>query len=160
MDITHQAQVFFITLVTGVLLSILFDFYRVLRGIYHLQWAATSVADIVYWLIATSVVFGALLAGNWGELRLYVFIGLALGGVLYYRLFSRHTVHILIRAIRMVNAIIRWFKLFIVYTFLRPLLVCFGVMLYPLIYAKRQAVKLIPKWPTPKPPGGGDPPAP
>lgn len=92
MDLAGQAATFILTIITGGLLGLLFDSYRILRQVLRLHWAIGALADVGYWLVATAVVFGALLISNWGELRLYVFIGLGLGALLYYRLFSCHAI--------------------------------------------------------------------
>jgi spore cortex biosynthesis protein YabQ len=102
MNADGQIDTFLITVATGVFLGLLFDFYRVLRALYRPRWLLTSLADLLYWLAATGVVFLALLFGNWGELRLYVFIGLALGALGYYRLLSRQAVRLMIGALRAV----------------------------------------------------------
>lgn len=47
-----------------------------------------SLWDLVIWLVATPLVFAAALVSNRGELRVFVFVGLA-GGILAYVVFGR-----------------------------------------------------------------------
>lgn len=100
MNADGQIDTFVIAVATGAFLGLLFDFYRVLRALYRPRRLLTALADLLYWLGATGLVFVALLFGNWGELRLYVFIGLALGALGYYRLLSRQAVRLMIGLLR------------------------------------------------------------
>ena len=65
--------------------------------------------DVIYWMAAALVVFRVLYASNNGEVRAYVFIGLAIGIVIYYLLLSRIVIVIvkwLIRAVRKLIAFV------------------------------------------------------
>ena len=84
-----QLGSFLITVFAGMLLGVIFDFFRILSGRLSFRGCFTTFADLLFWLLATVVVFAAFVFGNWGEVRLYMFIGLLSGGLLYYRLFSR-----------------------------------------------------------------------
>lgn len=107
MEATGQVQLFIIIMLTGVGMAAGFDFYRVIRNILRFKLIITSVLDFVYWLMATFVVFAVLLAGNWGEVRFYVFIALLTGAGLYYRFFSRFVMICMVRIIRtFVNVLI------------------------------------------------------
>ncbi len=101
----YQARAFLITIGIGAAVGFCFDYYRVIRRAYRLKKLGTYVGDAVFWLAATVIVFISLLWGNWGEMRLYVLIGLGLGALLYFNLFSRPA-----------SRVIR-FKFFILYKF-------------------------------------------
>jgi spore cortex biosynthesis protein YabQ len=120
MNVNGQIDTFVITVATGAFLGLLFDFYRVLRALYRPRWLLTSLADLLYWLAATGLVFVALLFGNWGELRLYVFIGLALGAFGYYRLLSRQAVRLMIGLLRALAWTARTAGRIISFLFVRP----------------------------------------
>lgn len=100
MEASGQVQLFILIMVTGMGMAAGFDFYRVVRNILRLKLILTSVLDLVYWLVATFVVFAVLLAGNWGEVRFYVFIALLTGAGLYYRFFSRFVMTCMVGIIR------------------------------------------------------------
>lgn len=99
----YQARAFLITIGIGAAAGFCFDYYRVIRRACRLKKLGTYVGDAVFWLFTTVIVFISLLWGNWGEMRLYVLIGLGLGALLYFNLFSRS-----------VSRVIR-FKFFILY---------------------------------------------
>ncbi len=90
-----QAIVFALTVAIGLLLGLLFDFYRVIRGRLHPGPLGTILGDLLFSLVATGVTFVLLIAGNWGELRLYVWVGFLLGAFSYHLLLSRSLVTLL-----------------------------------------------------------------
>ena len=100
--VTGQVETFLLTILTGIILGVVFDFYRVMRGVFRPHWIVTSVTDLFYWLIATAIVFVVLIAGNGGEVRFYVFLGLVAGVVVYYRLLSKSAIRIIIWLLRCV----------------------------------------------------------
>jgi spore cortex biosynthesis protein YabQ len=81
--VTEQAAVFVFTVGIGLLLGLLFDLYRVVRGRFRPGPLATLLGDLLFSLLATGVAFTLLVVGNWGELRLYVWVGFLLGAVSY-----------------------------------------------------------------------------
>jgi spore cortex biosynthesis protein YabQ len=54
--------------------------------------AVIRLWDLIYCLLVTPVVFAATMVSNRGELRFYVFVGLALGVAAYFLLASRFVV--------------------------------------------------------------------
>lgn len=121
MGADSQLATFIITIVTGMVLGLLFDFYRVARLALRLGWGWTALADLLYWLVATALVFTGLLFGNWGEVRLYVFFGLAGGVICYYRLFSRWAVRLLTGLVHLVARLASMVRLTLYYCLVRPL---------------------------------------
>ncbi|MBP2645140.1 MAG: yabQ [Firmicutes bacterium] len=117
-----QLQTFILTMVTGMLLGIVFDFYRVVRGILRPRWFATAVTDLVYWLLATVLVFLALLAGNGGEFRFYVLLGLLGGGGAYYRLASRRVTALLLWLVLKAIKIMKMLKMMVFHLVIGPAL--------------------------------------
>lgn len=88
-SIFYQARAFLITIGIGATAGFCFDYYRVIRRTCRLKKLGTYVGDAVFWLVTTVIVFICLLWGNWGEVRLYVLIGLGLGALFYFNLLSR-----------------------------------------------------------------------
>jgi spore cortex biosynthesis protein YabQ len=132
MNADGQIGTFVITVATGVFLGLVFDFYRVLRALFRLRRLWTALADLVYWLFATVAFFLALLLGNWGELRLYAFIGLAFGAFAYFRLLSRHCVRGLVGLIRLMATVVRVVITVVHYTVIKPAGYLIGLIIRPL----------------------------
>lgn len=147
MELSLQAKTFLVVMATGALLGMTFDFYRVLRGVFKPHWFVTGLADLSFWVAATAAVAGALLMTNWGELRFYVFIGLSVGTLLYYRLLSRHTMHILIGLIRVIATIIGYVRLIIFHAILKPLVMIGKILWLPVNFVSRRLAELTKKPP-------------
>ncbi|HHW14399.1 MAG TPA: spore cortex biosynthesis protein YabQ [Firmicutes bacterium] len=94
--ISAQLAVFVLTVAIGTLLGVLFDLYRVARGRLRPGKLGTVVGDLLFWLVATGLTFALLIAGNRGELRLYVWVGFLSGAFAYHFLFSRRVIGMLV----------------------------------------------------------------
>lgn len=83
-----QFYSFFMIILCGAVLGLLFDLLRVTRRYYQPNWLAGAAEDLLFWAVATAALSGGLFYGNWGELRFYVVVGLLLGLGLYFWLAS------------------------------------------------------------------------
>lgn len=90
---------------SGWLLGIVFDGYRVISRPFKLNRFTFSILDIVFWLFATVLVFRMLYLSNYGELRLFIFIGLLLGLWFYYQFVSVYTVVVIKWAVAFVQKV-------------------------------------------------------
>ena len=81
--VVEQARVLALMVLSGIFMGLLFDVFRVSRQFYRPSRLVLAFSDLFFWLLAAGFVFLVLLAGNWGEVRAYVFIGLGTGGLLY-----------------------------------------------------------------------------
>ena len=81
--IVNQVSTFAMTMILGLAIGFSYDTLRALKNVVRIPRRAQFVIDFCYWLLMTGFVFVVLLASNWGEVRLYVFIGLGIGGMFY-----------------------------------------------------------------------------
>lgn len=86
-----------VMLLSGIALGLAYDIYRVWRGLWRPAGYRAILGDLGFWLLATGILGFGLVVGNWGELRLYVFLGWAAGLGLYHSLVSRLVIKGLIR---------------------------------------------------------------
>jgi len=91
LPLADQITVFLWTLAIGMTAGLCHTIYRVISDTLRLKKVGTFAGDIVFWMILTAISFFVLLRANYGQLRLYVFIGLFLGVFLYTRLLGRHS---------------------------------------------------------------------
>lgn len=90
------------TLACGAGLGFVFDFWRACRAVLRPGWIVTSAGDLIFWLVAVLLAAGTLILANYGQVRLYVFLSLAIGFLLYQFLLSpllRRPLRWLIRAV-------------------------------------------------------------
>lgn len=139
MELTGQILTFSITIVTGMLLGVLFDCYRILRGTFNPKAVVTWFTDLLYWLVATAVVFVALVVSNWGELRFYVFIGILTGLGSYYSWLSLHAIRLLSSIVRFITYVLKLMERIFMVMFLRPGRYCMRVVSWPFLFTYRKA---------------------
>lgn len=139
MELTSQVLTFVMTIVTGILLGILFDCYRVLRGTFNPKTLMTWFTDLLYWLVATAVVFIALVVSNWGELRFYVFMGILSGVGVYYRWLSLYAIRLLSSIVRLIIATLGLMKRTFISILLRPGVYCMRMASRPFVFACHKA---------------------
>ncbi|SEU31403.1 spore cortex biosynthesis protein YabQ [Paenibacillus sp. NFR01] len=78
----------FYMLLSGAAMGLAYDSYRVLSLKLTFPRWLNALLDLFYWLLAALFVFRMMYAGNQGELRFYVFVGLFLGIWVYFLIFS------------------------------------------------------------------------
>ncbi|NMB40633.1 MAG: hypothetical protein GX996_01690 [Firmicutes bacterium] len=74
----------------GVAVGAVFDFSKAGGAVFHISRRMLFFADLFTCLVAALAIFQLLFLTNWGEVRLYVFLALSLGLILYYAFLSRH----------------------------------------------------------------------
>lgn len=62
--------------------------------------------DLGFWVIIAPLLAVYLLAANWGELRLYVLVGIGLGLAFYYLLISRIVIRLALGLARLIGFVI------------------------------------------------------
>jgi spore cortex biosynthesis protein YabQ len=95
-------------LACGLALGVIFDTYRVLTGQLRVPRWLISFLDLLYWTGATLLVFKVLYFSNQGQLRLFVFVGLLGGMLLYFMWISRSIIQLVLWIIRLVKLLIRF----------------------------------------------------
>lgn len=88
MELT-QADLFYIFILTGILLGVLFDVFRILRKSFKTSDLITYIEDVVFWILAGFLLFYTVYKFNNGEIRSYVLLGIALGLTAYLIIFSK-----------------------------------------------------------------------
>jgi spore cortex biosynthesis protein YabQ len=116
----EQLYTFLLLAAVGAGLGFLFDCYRVTRNYLRLRWVATAFADLLYWLFAAVAVFLALLKGNWGEIRFYVFLALVSGAGIYFNFISVYVVALVGKTLKSIGKLLRIVKLIINFFLVRP----------------------------------------
>lgn len=96
--LADQIWAFLLVTLLGVILGIVYDFYRVIRQIWRPRRWGTILGDALFWILSTIFAYGFLLYINWGEVRFYVFLALAGGLAVYFKTVSRPVGYILLRS--------------------------------------------------------------
>lgn len=78
-----QPYIFMITIYGGMLVGLAYDFYRCIRRAAKSGRWVTAVLDTLFIITLGLIVVFVMYMANQGDLRLYTFIGFALGFALY-----------------------------------------------------------------------------
>lgn len=137
MSLSIQWLTLGVMLMSGVGMGILFDSYRVVSHEFKFPRWTLSMLDLTYWIASAIVVFRILFVSNSGEVRAYVFVGLAIGFLIYYWLFSKLTVNFtlwLIKAVKWcIQIVINIFHFLVV----KPILILWAIVIYILVLSSK-----------------------
>lgn len=106
MTLIIQGTIFLTMLGTGALLGLWIDLFRFLNRKGRLPFP--PVFDLMFWAVITCVIFVVLININYLELRLYVFISLGLGMLLYFRTLSSQIMQFYAWAFEIVVKMLKW----------------------------------------------------
>lgn len=81
--INAQINMFGLSLILGALMGASYDVIRSIRRIVPHNLFFLSMEDFIYWFTWTIKVTDSIFRYNYGELRIYIFIGLILGFCVY-----------------------------------------------------------------------------
>lgn len=107
MPLAEQIYLFIMLVAAGMLAGFCYDLYKVTRSKLRLKRTGTFLGDIFFWLFLTCISFYLLLQLNAGEVRIYVFLGLALGALLYMQLMGKLTYRLLDRLFLLIGRLIK-----------------------------------------------------
>ncbi len=86
--IINQVYLFLIFIINGVIIGILFDFFRILRKSFKTSDIITYFEDFLFWILTGFSILYFVFVFNNGEIRLFMFLGIAVGITLYMLIFS------------------------------------------------------------------------
>ena len=108
--VTNQAYLFLIFIANGVIIGILFDFFRILRKSFKTSDIITYFEDLLFWILTGVIILYSIFTFNNGEIRLFMFLAIAIGVVAYILSFSSHVIKINVSIIKFLkNVIIKTF---------------------------------------------------
>ena len=102
-----QLYVFFIFILTGFIIGIIFDLFRILRKTVKTNDFFTVIEDITFWIISALVFMYSLLKFNNGEIRFYIFIALFTGIIAYLLVFSKKFIIVSVKINKFIILIIK-----------------------------------------------------
>ncbi|HBF9370692.1 TPA: hypothetical protein KO297_002329 [Clostridioides difficile] len=100
---TQDVSIFYATIYGGILIGVLFDFYRGLRGNFKFINYFAIIFDVLFWFLATVIIFVTINLTEFFALRYYHFVALFIGFILYYNTISKIVLSIINKIIRFVR---------------------------------------------------------
>lgn len=102
----EQLTNFIYFIITGMILGIIFDVFRILRKTFKTSDIVTNIQDILFGIITGIILLSSIFLFNNGELRLYLFIGISFGILIYMLLISKYFIKINVAIINFIKKII------------------------------------------------------
>lgn len=89
LPIKLQGYYFLTSIAAGLIIGLMFDIYRIIRGFDSPKKGLTIISDLLFWILASVLIFTFFLYASDGYLRYNTFIGVILGTLIYALLISR-----------------------------------------------------------------------
>ncbi len=102
----NQLYIFLCFFLTGIVIGILFDIFRILRRSFKTWDIVTYIQDFIFWILSGVILLYSIFTFNNGELRAFVFIGILLGITLYILLISKYFIKIAVKIILIIKKIL------------------------------------------------------
>lgn len=94
-DIWYQLFLFFAFFTIGAVFALIYDMLKVSGRLVPGRSFFVVLKDVLFWLVVTVVMFAGCLKFNDGEFRFFMFVGVLLGALVYFKTISRFVVIVL-----------------------------------------------------------------
>lgn len=108
MELKDETISFFMFILLGILVGIIFDFFRAIRKVKKYKEKYIYLQDIIFFLVVGIVLASVLIYKLEEELRLYLFLSLFLGVVIYISTISMLIIKIFISIIKISDEIVKF----------------------------------------------------
>ena len=87
--INTQIHLFLIFIINGLIIGLLFDFFRILRKAIKTSDFITYIEDALFWILTGFLILYSIFTFNNGEIRLFMFFAIIIGILLYITMISK-----------------------------------------------------------------------
>lgn len=106
MNYFSQEEVFLLFFIIGLIIGLIFDFFKVLRKAFKTSDLITFVEDLLFLFMSGSLIVFGIIKLNSGEVRFYLFLGMFFGILIYSLTISKLYVIILYEFVRICKKIV------------------------------------------------------
>lgn len=106
MKVFSQEEIFLLFFIIGVIIGLIFDFFKVLRKVFKTKDLITFIEDLLFLFISGSLIVFGIIKLNGGEVRFYLFLGIFFGILIYSLTISKLYVIILYEFVKICKRII------------------------------------------------------
>ena len=115
--VTNQVFLSFIFIVNGIVIGLLFDFFRILRKTFKTKDIVTYIQDILFWILTGIILLYSIFTFNNGEIRLFMFLAIMIGISIYMLIFSSYIIKINVYILRKIIFICKKIAEFLILPF-------------------------------------------
>lgn len=94
LPIAEQFKIVVVGVAAGILIGILYDFYRIVRG-NNVPKVIKIIEDTLFWVLCAVVVFLFLLYGDYAVMGTYIYALIFIGFIIYLKAFSKFILKLL-----------------------------------------------------------------
>lgn len=102
----NQAYLFLVFTFTGVIIGILFDVFRILRRTIKTANIITYIEDVLFWILTGVLILYNIWYFNNGEIRIYMFLAIILGVLIYMSTLSNILIKIFSKVLQTIIKIV------------------------------------------------------
>ena len=106
LSMSGQAWLFLSTVVVGAAIGLFYDVFRILRKTARHTGIVVQLEDLIFWVTATGLTFYYMLHRNYGEIRLFSLVGVAIGVILYFATVSRWVVAVFVMIVNYMKRVV------------------------------------------------------
>lgn len=124
MIVFSQEEIFLLFFIIGIIIGLIFDFFKVLRKSFKTSDIVTFVQDVIFLLISGTLIIFSIIKLNGGEVRFYLFLGIFFGILIYSLTISNLYVIILYEIVKICKKVFAFFSkiFFIIFNTFRNIL--------------------------------------
>ena len=86
-----KSQILFGFFIIGIIIAIIFDFFRTYRSLKRVSSMKVIIQDIIYFFVSTFIILWGIINILDSSIRLYIFIPIILGSALHFTFFSKYS---------------------------------------------------------------------
>ena len=106
--VNNQAYLFLIFTLDGFIIGLLFDFFRILRKSFKTSDFITYIQDTLFWILTGLLILYSIFVFNDGQIRLFMFLGIFIGIIIYILLLSKYIIKINVFIIQKIKNILSY----------------------------------------------------
>lgn len=118
LNIYNQLFNLLIFIITGIIIGVLFDIFRIIRKSFKTPDVITYIEDVLFWVLTGIILLFTIFTFNSGEIRIYIFIGLAFGLIIYLLTLSKYFINISVKILLFIKRLI-YYPLCIIMDFIK-----------------------------------------
>ena len=101
----NQLYTLFVFILSGAVIGILFDLFRILRKSFKTPDIITYIEDILFWILTGLFLLYIIFKYSFGQLRIYMFVSLIIGIVIYFLTISKYFIKLNVKIVKFLNII-------------------------------------------------------
>lgn len=102
-----QGQIFLLFFIIGIIIGGIFDFFRVIRKSFKTPDYITLIQDITFFILSGNILIYSIIKINNGEIRLFLFLAIFFGILIYFLTISNLYVIILLGIVKICKKIFK-----------------------------------------------------